>query len=293
MASIASAEPRVIVADPDEALRTAIADMLRPWLISVDDAAPKDHEAAITYAIEHDDRYVIWREPGALVVLDRTTNEQMRRTLADKPIGPIEAAAIALSIKTMLRLEPVVATPPPPPVIIKHPLPEPPILRLAVSSGARAEEGLDGNVALRFGASFSIRAIDAWWVFAQGDAGASATVDQAGFRGTWLHWSALVGASYGWQAGAWELAPSLAIGIQHSTLDGTEDQMARSETALLPELRAGFAARYHLDGFAIGPVIALEWLPTTDTYTKLAAPTKVFEIPPYGASLSLEISTAF
>lgn len=297
LAASAAAEPRVIIADADDKLRTAIADMLRPWTIEIDDAAPRSRDAALAYAFDHADRYVIWREPGALVVLDRNTNEQLRRPMSDGPIDDIRAAAIALSVKTMLRLEPiapktttttVVVRPPPPSVSVV-----PPIMRLAITAGGRVEEGIDSNLALRFGASFSVRLTGAWWLFVLGDAGASATVDQAGFHGTWMHFSTLAGASYAWQADDWEFAPWLAAGIQHSSVSGTEQQMSRTETSFLADVRGGFAVRRQFGAIAIGPVAAVEWLPATRTYTQLGGPAKVFEIPPIGASLSLELSAAF
>lgn len=288
-----AASPRAVVADGDPTLRAAIAESLRPWLIEVvaEAAAPPDRDAATIQGADAGARYVIWREHGELVVLDLQRGELARRPAPAGPLDAFSAAAAALSVKTMLRL--------PAPGTVEQTAPPPTTdemeLRMSALTGSRFEYGLDGNIALRFGASVELRPWkDLGWRFAAiGDFGAPAGVDQAGFHGEWWNWSALLGASWSYETGAWELGPWLAVGVEHSSLDGTEMMMARHDEALSPALRGGAAVRYRLDGVTLGAQLAVETLLTRTTYTKLVGPAQVFEIPPVGAVLSFVIGYDF
>jgi hypothetical protein len=279
-------------------LRAAIAESLRPWLIEVvaEPLAPASREAATEQGADAGARYVIWREHGELVVLDLERGELARRPAPDGSLDPVAAAAAALTVKTMLRLPPPVeigtSVAKPTPVPTPH---EDMELRTTASTGARFEYGLDGNVALRFGASLALRPwLDRGWRFAViGDAGAPAGVDQAGFHGEWWNWSALVGASWAHTSGAWEIGPWLAAGVEHSSLSGTEMTTSRREEALSPALRGGATATYRVDDLTVGVQLSIETLLTHTTYTKLDAPAQVFEIPPIGAVLSFVIGYDF
>jgi hypothetical protein len=297
-ASVA-AGPRAVVADDDATLRAAIAESLRPWLIEVvaEPLAPPDREAATIQAADHGARYVIWREHGELVVLDLERGELARRPAPEGALDPVAAAAAALTVKTMLRLpEPGSG---PPPVVIAPVVIAPPRddmeLRMTASSGARFEYGLDGNLALRFGASLELRPWrERGWRFSViGDLGAPAGVDQAGFHGEWWNWGALVGASWTHASGAWELGPWLAAGLEHSSLEGTEGTMDRREEALSPALRGGGSVRCRFDDLTVGFQLSVETLLRRTTYTKLDGPAQVFEIPPIGAVLSFVIGYDF
>ncbi len=247
-----------------------------------DPTPPADRDDAATRGAAAGARYVIWREASELVVLDRDRGEVERRPAAAGPLAPLAAAAAALSVKTMLRLPPLPAVSNGAPddtsrLASRAPSNDPAQgveLRFAASTGARVEYGLDGNVALRFGASMALRP---WrrrdWRFAViGDAGAPATVDQAGFHGQWWNWAALIGASWDHALGAWELGPWLAVGIEHSSLRGTESAMTRSEEAIEPAVRGGVAIRYRTGSVWLGAQLALEGLATTTTYTRASAP---------------------
>ncbi|CAN5195096.1 hypothetical protein BH11MYX1_BH11MYX1_53140 [soil metagenome] len=292
----ASANPRALVADSDAQLRAAITDALRPWAIevSVGSAVPTTLDDAMAIADTTRMEYVIWREAGQLVVLDRPGNRVERRVLGGGALDAVTAAAAALSVKTMLRLAPLVTAP-----IITAPSvphqadPESGWLRLSVLGGARFEEGLDSNLALRFGATLELRP----WrdlplrLGGMGDGGAAATVDQAAFHGRWSNWSILAHASWALRAGAWELAPWLAIGAEHSAFSGTEMMTARHQATFAPALRAGAALRYCIGSWCVGGQLAVEGLLSTTTYTALDGPAPVFEIPPIGAVLSLLVGT--
>jgi hypothetical protein len=293
LCATASAGPaRVVLADPDPALRKALVSSLRPWRIEIviDSDAPTDDASAGTHADAHTARFVVWRDRDELVVFDRESNHSERRASRAGALDDLGAAAAALSVKTMLRLPPE----PPPDIVIDvpHPPVAPPVveddgteLRFDAGAGGRGEYGLDGNLALRFLVAAAVRPWrDATWRFGvAGDFGAAAaTVDQAGFHGTWSHWGVVATASWAHPAGAFELAPWLGVGVERSLTRGVESGTSRSEEDVLPAVRAGLGVRR---GY-IGVVLTLEGLVTTHTYTRLDGPAQVFEIPPIAASLS-------
>ena len=300
--AFASANPRAVVADGDVQLRAAIADSLKPWLFEVVPAsdAPVDMAAAAQLATDNNARYVIWRDGAEVVVVDREGDKVDRRAAPAGTLDAVAAAAVALSVKTMLRLPEL-----PPDQIVEKPRPKHVAapandqdgveLRVMALVGSRFEYGLDSNVALRFGGGFAIRPWrDAGWRFgAIGDGGASATVDQAGFHGRWNNWSLLALASWDATIDHWEVGPWLAVGLEHSTMTGTQSGMARSEEQLSPALRGGAAARYRMPGWFVGGQLALEGLLTNTTYTKPDSGAQVFEIPRIGAVLSLLVGVDF
>ena len=292
--SAAAAGPRVVVADGDDELRAAVAESLRPWHIDVVNAAtaPTDRDAAVAEAGAVDAGYVIWREGADLVVYDRDHDRLEHRPGRAGALDRIAATAIALSVKTILRLPPLEQhVPIVTSVAVPKSIDDPLELRFTASSGSRFEYGLDGNIALRFGAVIAVRPWhDRDWRFAViGDVGAPAGVDQAGFHGEWWNWGALVGASWDHRIGDWELGPRLAVGIEHSSLNGTEMAMSRREESLLPALRGGLAVRRIFGSASVGAELSLETLLGRDTYTAPNGMTQVFEIPPIGAVVSLVI----
>ena len=287
--ALARAEPtslRVVLADADPELRRAVADSLRPWHIEVmvETATPSDLASARERADENTARFVVWRDGDQLVVYDRGSGEAERRTTRVGAFDPIDAAAAALTVKTMMRL-PALPADLPAVVVVVPPPPEEPGLEVRIEGGAgsRYERGLDDNIALRFVVAGEIRPWHDGWRFGLlGDFGASATVDQAGFKGTWSNVSGLALASWSLEHDLWEIGPWLAVGLEHSSLDGTEMQMPRSDAATLLALRGGFAVHYPLGMFTVGALAGLETLPSTRTYTKLSSPAQTFEIPPFG-----------
>jgi hypothetical protein len=284
--TLARAEPnteRVVLADADPELRRAVADSLRPWHIEVmvETVTPSDLSAARARADENTARFVVWRDGDYLIVYDRSSGQEDWRPTRAGAFDPIDAAAAALTLKTMMRLPAInaVVTPPEPPGLE---------LRIEGGAGSRYEHGLDGNVALRFVVAAELRPWHDGWLFGViGDFGDSAAVDQAGFKGTWSNVSGLALASWSIQRDLWEVGPWLAVGLEHSSLDGTEMQMAHSETATLLAIRGGLAVHYHLGMLTVGGVTGVETLPSTRTYTKLNSPAQTFEIPPIGVVAEL------
>lgn len=126
--AIVHAEPgksRIVLADPDPALRAAVERTLSPWRIEVvvERTVPTSRAKADDLARSRDAHFVVWREGGELVVLDRRRKSMDHREARVGSLDAIDAAAAALTVKTLMRLEPPpalatttpVATPPAPP----------------------------------------------------------------------------------------------------------------------------------------------------------------------------------
>jgi hypothetical protein len=291
-AATADTTKRVVLADTDPELRQAVELSLRPWRIEVivDANAPTDLATARTRADVGAARFVVWREGAELVVFDRERELSERRTVRVGSLDPLSAEAAALSIKTMMRLPPLE---PGDPVTATVPQSDGIELRFEAGAGPRYEQGLDGNVALRFAAGAMVKPWRdrGWRVGVIGDFGASATVDQAGFKGTWSNWAALGYASWTLTRGPWELEPWAAIGAERSSLDGTEMATARSEHTTLAVVRGGIAGRRRVGIWSVGLIVALEGVVGAPTYTKLNAPADVFEVPSFGVLGSLVFAT--
>ncbi len=291
VASVASAEAtkRVILADPDPELRQAVELSLRPWRLEViiEASAPADLVTAEARADDRTAQFVVWREGPELVVFDRAQRVTYRRATRAGALEPSDAEAAALSIRTMLRL------PPPGEVAIAAPPRDGFELRFEGAAGSRYERGLDSNVALRFAAGAMVRpSRERGWRFgAVADFGAAATVEQAGFKGTWSNWAALGYASWTLADGAWELEPWLALGVERSALAGTEMGMARSEDATLLAIRSGIVGRRRFGRSLVGVSVGVEGVVGSPTYTKLDAPADVFEVPPFSVVASVVIAT--
>ena len=298
LCAIANADPaptRVVLADPDPALRRALLQSLKPWRIEVvvESDTPHDDNTAAMRAGDRNARYVVWREGAELVVFDRETNHAERRVAPAGTLDALGAAAAALSVKTMLRLpdtpEPETTT-----TVIVPPVVPPPLigptteLRFDAGIGGRAEYGLDSNIALRFLTRAAARPwLDRTLRFGiAGDFGADATVDQAGFHGRWTNWALVATASFAIELEGYEIAPWLGFGIEHSALDGSEMGMTRHEEDVLPAYRVGVGIRRSV----LGAELLIEGLAKTHTYTKLDGPAQVFEIPPISALLSVFVT---
>ncbi len=282
---LADSTTRVVLADPDPELRRAVVASLRPWRIEVvvDPSAPVDVTSAGTRADDRAARFVVWRDGGQLVVFDRDSHQAERRDAKIGAFDPLDAEAAALSIKTMMRL-------PPPEAETAVAVPaqaaiDGPELRVEAGMGSRYERGLDTNVALRFSIGGMVRPwLDRGWRFgAIGDFGASAAVEQAGFKGTWSNAAVLGFASWSWTAAAdWELEPWAAIGGEHSSLEGAERGEARDERTTLPAFRGGFAARRRFGRWSIAAVASVEVVSGSPPTSGSRAPTaEIFEGPPF------------
>jgi hypothetical protein len=282
------AQQRAVLADPDPELRHAMEQALAPYHLQVviEGPAPTDIAIAAQRADTDTARFVVWRDGAELVVYDRELGSTERRASQAGVLDPPTAAAAALTIKTMMRLPP----PPPPP---DEPAPPPAAaasgieLRLQAQIASRIARSDETSTSARFGGALAIRP----WPGAglrlgiAADTGSATSVDRASFKGTWSEWAALGIVSWTLARGAWELEPHLGFGARRGTLDGTEMNNPRSETATLSTARAGVWARWRLARFTVGAAVAADQVFGTSTYKKTTGQAEIFQIP--GTALEL------
>lgn len=282
----AGSATRVVLADPDPELRRAVETSLRPWKIEVVVApeAPPDESAANERAAESSARFVVWRDGSDLVVFDHDSGAAERRAAASGAFDAVGAAAAALTVKTMMRLPP----PPEDPVpVAPHTLE----LQFQAGAGARGQSGADTET--RFDGAVVVRPFPiGLGLGVLADFGTQSTVDNAGFKGNWSDWAALVVASWVLPIQHFEIEPWLAGGVERSTLTGVENQgTPRDEHATLATVRGGVWGRYRLGRYGIGASLSLESTLGTPTYTKTdAGKATVFEVPSFGVVAGLILS---
>ncbi len=295
----AAAEPhaRIVLADEDPELRRALAGALAPWHVElfVDAIAIRDDDDAIHRAASWNARFVIWRDRGQLVVFDRERALADRRTTRTGALDPADAAAAALTVKTMLRL--------PPPT-------DDPIAVPVVAPGGRElrlEVGGAGRIAFASATDLGARQFDAVMfrptrtlglrVGVGTQLGSRIAIDAGGFKGTWGDWDADVLASWGLPIVAgWELEPNVGLGLVHDRLDGVIQGLARGEAGNQLAILAGVSLRRHLGNvFTAVANLALRGVPGAETYTatKGKNDTVVFQAPGFTTSLGLALSVDF
>jgi hypothetical protein len=121
VAEAPAAHHRVILLSMPDPVRDATAAALEPWsiaVVAIADATPETDASAAVIARARGASAVAWLDAGELLVYDDLRRQTERRA-APEPLDAVNAAAIALSIKTTLRRPmPMVAAlelPPPPP----------------------------------------------------------------------------------------------------------------------------------------------------------------------------------
>lgn len=296
-ARAAPPEDRVVLADPDPELLRAVQSALAPWRLEVvvEEGPPTDEAAAEARARARTARFVVWRREGALVVFDRDRGAIEERASAAGPLDAVDAAAAALTVKTLMRLPP----PPPPP---EEPPPiGPPIARpgLAVRAQAalavRIARGSTTEVGGRLVAAALVRPLPrlAWRIGAAVDLGSPARVQHAGFQGTWTDWAVLALASWTFHRAAWEIEPQLGAGVTRSALDGTQMFSDRRERATLGLLRGGVTMRRRAGRWTFGGTVGADWIPGTPTYTRAGTSARIFEVPGVAAVLGVLAAADF
>lgn len=164
-----SAAETLVMVSPAPELDAAVRASLAPWrvtIIVVDLAAGTPAELALSQGAG----YVVWSDQGELVLWDARAATGERRGIP-APLDDATAAALALSIKSWMRLGPPPVPDAPVPdgpvteLVAETPAPatgrervdgapappavSPPRLRLEAGSGARANAAASGRTALR------------------------------------------------------------------------------------------------------------------------------------------------
>lgn len=233
----AQAAPRLALVEGAELaqLHEALRISLQPWSFEVVDwprpsspSSPSSvDEAAL--ARKANARYVVWydAEHAELVVYDAELARSERRPLSDVPHDEADASALALSIKTMLRLQPPSA-PPETTATEEERWRWLPSLHL----GPRFALDGDGGTQLRaqLGVAVAPPRLRGLRFGLLGEVGTSTSVEGGGFKGDWSEWSvrAVVGKDV--PLATWTLHASAAVGLSRATISGEEMKMSRSES---------------------------------------------------------------
>lgn len=290
-ASAPVAGRRVVLADPDRELRTAMEQALAPWHLEIviGGEAPRAPEAAQHQADAATARFVVWREANELVVYDRALGSTERRASLGRALDPLAAAAAALTIKTMMRLPPPDdAEPVAPPAVTAEPRPA---LRLQAGLATRIASG-DATLSVRIAGAVAVRpwAGAAWRFGLAADRGTATSVSRASFKGEWSDWAVLAIASWSYDRDTWELEPLAGVGLRRATLDGSEMSTPRTEATTLAAVRAGITVRRRVGRWSFGVAGALDAVFGTPTYTKTGAPAEIFQVPDAAVELGAAIT---
>ncbi len=228
-------------------LQRAIAETLAPWAIEVVDwpsGRPAQDTGPLLMLAEDiarnaNARYVVWREDGQLHVLDAELARRETRPIEEWPSDEASSTALALTIKTLLRL--------PRPGTRRATWQLVPLVQLGYrvafdgdgGSGARAAAGLEVGLPQLRGVRLGVRA----------ELGPEVDVTGPSYKGTWLEWSVQASASRDFSLKEWTLGVWLAGGLTRSTLAGEEMRTARTErhTGALASMNAAL-------GRWLGPV---------------------------------------
>ena len=293
-------ELRIVLADKDPELRRALETALAPWHLQVvlDDPKPTTIVQAKQRADFSNARFVVWRDRGQLVVFDREHQAIDRRSVRSGALEPVNAAAAALTVKTMMRL------PPPPNPVAPVVVEAPPIVAPVVPEPAGISVRVQGGIAMRIahgsqtdtGARFTLLGMirpspEVGWRFGvAGDVGASAGIDRAGFRGRASDWALLAIASWTQEHGTWELEPWLAGGMARTSVSGVDMMATQSEGATLATLRAGLVVRLRYGTWTLGGTVGLEATLGTPTYMKAGTGAAYYEPPSFAVAAGAVIA---
>lgn len=276
---------RVVLADPDPELLRAVTSTLAPWRfeVVVDPDPPASTSDAQRRAEQRGARFVVWRREGDLVVYDRARGAAEHREGRLGALDPIDAAAAALTVKTLMRL----------------PLPNAPD---TVADDRGAHVRLLAGLGVRFSAPgtaarfIGLASIRPWssggWGFGiGGDLGTATDLQQAGFRGSWSDWSLVAVASWLHEIGAWQVEPFVAVGAVHSALSGTAMKEVAEDSDLIGTVRGGVLGSFHLGRWSLGISLAIEGVTSTPTYTRDGASAEIFEVPAVAVTSCVFVST--
>ncbi len=280
-ARAASAETIVLIAPPP-ALTTAVRTSLAPWRIDVVVVA-RTAGAPEALAAAQQAGFVAWREGDDLVFWDTARSQYERRPMATE-LDEASAAALALSIKTWMRLGPpptapnaaatsptaalaVVATPTAPSDPGGRATPDPiatarPRWRVEIAGGARANIGDQGGAALRLGVTGLVRA-GPFDVGLALELGPGQTVAMDAASGSWT--ATTIAAQGRWPLAitpAITVAPAAGLAlvqVKYQGIFGQQQAFAASATTL--GLDGSLHAEWRRSGFVAGVELGLSVLP--------------------------------
>lgn len=251
----AIASPRLVLVDGAELaqLHEALRVSLAPWAFEVVDwprprkPGPLDAAALARTA---NARYVVWYDGAQkeLVVHDAELERSERRPLEELPRDEADASALSLSIKTMLRLQPIRATAAAAPSGERWSLA--PELRL----GPRLPLDGDASAELRVQLALMVRPprLAGLRFGLRGELGTRDEVEGGPFRGEWSEWSAQAAVGKDVQlTPRWQLGGELSLGLSRATLSGEEMKTTRDEASSQLAGAATVAA-----GRVLGPLTA-------------------------------------
>jgi hypothetical protein len=292
-ARAAPGHDRVVLADPDPELLRAIMSTLAPWRLEVlvDGSPPADEDEADARADQLNARFVVWRREGELVVFDRDRRSTEQRDTAVGALDPVDAAAAALTVKTLMRL-------PPPPEDLPPVAPDRPLrveLRGQAALATRIAHGSTTEVGGRLVAAVLVRPLPplAGRIGVAIDLGSSARVERAGFKGTWTDWAVLALASWTIARAPWEIEPQLGAGVARSSLEGTQMSAGRHDLATLGLLRAGAAVRRRFGRWTLGGAVGVDRILGTPTYTRTGSSAQIFEVPAFALAFGVLAAADF
>jgi hypothetical protein len=242
-ASSAQAAPRLVLVEGAELaqLHEALRISLQPWSFEVVDwprPAPSGEPVdGAALARKANARYVVWYDAdgGQLVVYDAELARGERRALAELPRDEVDASALALSIKTMLRLQPPSGDGPVAPVApVATPAPKEERWRWLPSLRLGPRFGLDGDGATQLRAQLGVAVAPPGLRGVRfgllGGIGTATDVDVGGFKGDWSEWSVRAAVGKDVALTAWTLRASAAVGLSRASIAGEEMKVSRSET---------------------------------------------------------------
>lgn len=250
----------VLLVDPPEGLEKATRTALDPWNIEIEVVSgmvlepimPDSSDAARALAKEHDARAVIWigrsAKGSSLWAYDSKDDRVVVRRLSpEPPFDAASAAAVALSIKTLLRHSDVApkeqrfGSQAPKPITITRDF------RFEALGAGRYTDSEAESTQLRLGLGLAYRWHGGLEVHTQLRLGTGLEVGNDAISGHFsdLTWSA--GLRYLFDVGALQVGPTAALSLHFSSIEGTLPGGANvSASRVNPSVDLGGMARYWL-----------------------------------------------
>jgi hypothetical protein len=251
----ADAVRRVVLVNPTPDLVHAARTALAPWAIDVVERGtqdPVDATVANAMVVEESADHIVWLADGELIVVDNAGAVERRPAPAGAG-DPPAAAAVALSLKTVLRLPdlpPSFVDPPrpaEPPAPVAEPI-APPSERAfhvapEITLGGRTTSGSAGaqtRVSIGVGGTVSRFRFGAYAGF-----GPPADVEQAGFRGTWsdIEVGGVAGIALRFRE-RWTVEPRLRGAVHVTDLRGERGPEMFDRADVAAEAAADLAVRW-------------------------------------------------